>query len=149
ASYDLQMGRIYIRPDASVDYVYLYEDGYQEHGGGVSVDLAVNHRTSYEASAEAGVTFGATFGRALKWTPELRVAYRSILAEGLSETTARFLAGGNPFLMRALGVDQNRLVVRAAVRGGSRYANVALEATGDIGDVYSAYEGRLVVRFIF
>jgi hypothetical protein len=149
ASYDMSLGRIYIRPDASLDYVYLYEDGYQEHGGGVSVDLAVNHRTSYEASAEAGVTVGATFGRAMRWTPELRVAYRTILSEGLSETSARFLAGGNPFLMRALGVDQNRLVVRAAVRGGSRYANVALEATGDLGDVYTAYEGRLVVRFIF
>jgi hypothetical protein len=149
AVYDIPLGRFYIRPDVSFDYVYLYEDGYREHGGGASVDLAVDHRTSYEAAAEAGIAFGGHFGRGFRWDPELRVAYRSTLSQGLSETTARFLAGGNPFLMRALGIDQNSLVVRAAIRGGSRYANVALEATGDLGDVYSAYEGRLVVRFIF
>jgi hypothetical protein len=51
--------------------------------------------------------------------------------------------------LTALGVDRSRLVVRAALRGGSRYAHLALEGTGDIGDVYTAYEGRLVVRFIF
>lgn len=149
ATYNIDLGRFYIRPDASLDYVYLAEGGYKEHGGGVAVDLAVNSRTSYEAAAEAGVTFGGHFGRVFKWDPELRIAYRSNLSEGLSDTTARFLAGGNPFLMRALGVDQNRLVVRAAIRGGSRYASVALEGTGDLGDVYTAYEGRLVVRFIF
>jgi hypothetical protein len=150
AVYEIPMGgRFYARPDAVLDYVYLYEDGYKEHGGGTAVDLAVNHRTSYEAAAEAGITVGARFGRAFRWGPELRVGYRTNLAEGLSETSARFLAGGNPFVLRALGVDRSRLVVRAAIRGGSRYAHVALEGTGDIGDVYSAYEGRLVVRFIF
>jgi outer membrane autotransporter protein len=149
ASYNLDLGRFYIKPAVTVDYVYLYEDGYREHGGGSAVDLAVNHRTSYEGAAEAGVTFGGHFGRTFKWDPELHVGYRTNISEGLSTTTARFLAGGNPFLMKALGVDQNSLVVRAAVRGGSRYANVALEATGEIGDIYSAYEGRLIVRFIF
>ena len=150
AVYEIPMGgRFYARPDAVLDYVYLYEDGYKEHGGGTAVDLAVDHRTSYEAAAEAGLTVGARFGRAFRWGPELRVGYRTNLAEGLSETSARFLAGGSPFVLRALGVDRSRLVVRAAIRGGSRYAHVALEGTGDIGDVYTAYEGRLVVRFIF
>ncbi|HET9160609.1 MAG TPA: autotransporter outer membrane beta-barrel domain-containing protein [Caulobacteraceae bacterium] len=149
AVYEIPLGRFYIRPDAFVDYVYLYEDGYREHGGGTAVDLAVDHRTSYESAAEAGITFGGHFGRGFRWDPELRIGYRTMITQGLSETTARFLAGGNPFLMHALGVDQNSLVVRAAIRGGSRYANVALEATGDVGDLYSEYEGRLVVRFIF
>jgi hypothetical protein len=147
--YEIPAGRFYFRPNAVVDYVYLYEDGYKERGGGAAVDLAVDHRTSYEAAAEAGVTVGARFGRGFRWGPEVHVGYRTNLGEGLSETSARFLAGGNQFVLRALGVDKSRLVLRAAIRGGSRYANVALEGTGDIGDVYSAYEGRLVVRFIF
>lgn len=150
ASYEAPLGgHFYIRPEAFLDYVYLYEQGYTEHGGGSAIDLVVSSRSSYEAAAEAALTVGARYGRVVRWGPELKIGYRTRLAEGLSDTTARFLAGGNPFLMRALGVDQNRLIVRAAVRGGSRYANLALELGGEIGDVYTAYDGRLVVRFIF
>ena len=116
ATYDIPLGRFYVRPDASLDYTYLIEGAYNEHGGGTAVDLAVNHRSSYEASAEAGVTFGTTFGRALPLgSRSCASATAPSSPKSFPDTTARFLAGGNPFLMRALGVDQNRLVVRAAV----------------------------------
>lgn len=148
-TYDAHFGKFYVRPDALIDYVYLYENGYRERGGGTAVDLTVNSRTSYEGSVEAGVTVGAQYGRTFRWGPEFRVAYRGILASGLSDTAARFTSGGAFFNLRSLAVDKNRLLLRLALRGGSRYANIALEATGDIGNVYTAYEGRLIVRFLF
>lgn len=149
AAYNVPMGRFYLRPDVVLDYVYLYEGSYDEKGGGDAIDLAVDSRSSSEAAAEAGLTVGARFGRGFRWGPELRVAYRTNLSERLADTGARLLSGGNPFLLQALDVDQSRLLIRAAIRGGSRYANLAFEATGDIGDIYQAYEGRLIVRFIF
>lgn len=149
AAYDLTKGNVYVRPDVAVDYVRLWENAYNESGGGSAIDLHVDKRDSSEATAEAGVTVGALFGRAFRWGPEVRVGYRTTLSERLSVTAAQFLSGGSTFRMRALEVDQSRLLLRAAIRGGSRYANVAFEVSGEIGDVYQAYDGRLIVRFLF
>jgi len=151
ATYHRDYGNYYVRPDATIDYVYLLEGGYTEIGAGAALNLKVDSRQSYELAAEAGLAVGARFGRGFRWGPEIRVGYRSILSAGVSDTTARFagIVGGTPFTLPGLGIDEGRVVVRAAIRGGSQYALVSLEANGDIGDLYQAYSGRLVVRFLF
>lgn len=151
AAYETTAGPFYIRPEAFADYVYLWEGGYTETGGGAGVNLDVDSRSSYEAGAEVGVTVGAWMGRGFRWSPEMRVAYRYVVASGLSETTARFasIPGATPFTMRSLGLDDGRLVIRATLRGAGPYTNLAFETSGEFGDVYEAYQARLIVRFLF
>lgn len=150
AAYDWKTGNLYLRPDVFVDYVYLREGGYTETGGGNAVDLEVDGRSSYQAAAEVGVAFGARFGRTFRWGPEIRVGYRTVIAGGLSNTTARFVGvPGQPFTLSSVEQDEGRLIVMAGLRGSGAYSNIALEAGGEIGDLYRAYMARLVVRFLF
>lgn len=150
AAYEAKFGAFYIRPEATLDYLYLYEGGYTESGGGAAVNLKVDGRSSANSTAEAGVILGARFGRSFHWGPELQVAYRTTLAGSLGDTRAQFVsAPGATFLMPALPIDRNRLLVRLALRGSGAYANFALEGSGEFGDLYDEYTGRIVVRFIF
>jgi outer membrane autotransporter protein len=150
AAYEAKFGNFYIRPEATLDYLYLYEGGYTESGGGPSIDLKVDSRSSSNSTAEAGVVLGARFGRTFHWGPELQVAYRTTLTGSLGSTSAAFVSvPGGAFLMPALPVDKNRLLVRLALRGSGAYANFALEGSGEFGDLYDEYTGRIVVRFIF
>lgn len=150
AAYDWQAGAMYLRPDISVDYVFLREGGYTETGGGGAIDLQVDGRSSYQAAAEVGVAWGARFGRTFRWGPELRVAYRARLAGGLSDTTARFVSvPGQPFTLSSIEQEKGVMVVMAGIKGSGAYSNFALEAGGEIGDLYRAYMARLVVRFLF
>lgn len=150
-AYETSAGPFYIRPEAFADYVYLWEGGYTESGGGPGLDLAVDARSSYEAAAEIGLTIGGWMGRGFRWSPEMRVGYRHILAHGLSETTARFanIPGVTPFTMRSLGLDDGRLVLRATLRGAGPYTNLAFETSGEFGDIYESYQARFIVRFLF
>jgi len=150
ASYQVKLGNFYVQPEALIDYVYLYESGYKEAGGGPAVDLSVAGRSSSNATAEAGLIFGARFGRTFHWGPEFQIAYRTTFAGSLGDTRANFVSDpGGSFLMPSEPLDRNRLFVRVAMRGTGAYANFALEATGEFGDLYDEYTGRLVVRFIF
>lgn len=149
-AYDWERGSFYVRPDAVLDAVYLSEGGYTETGGGAGVDLHIAKRDAYEAAAEIGVLVGARFGRTFRWGPELRVAYRAMLGGGEGDTEGYFLsAPGNVFVLPGLAKDDGRLVVRAALRGSGAYSNFAIEASGDVGEVYTAYMARVLVRFLF
>jgi hypothetical protein len=150
AAYEAKLGSFYIRPEASVDYLYLYENGYKENGGGASIDLTVDSRSSSNSTAEVGLVVGGRFGRTFHWGPELTVAYRTTLAGSLGTTTANFTATpADRFGLTALPIDKQRLLVRLALRGSGAYANFALEGSGEFGNMYDEYTGRLVVRFIF
>ena len=60
------------------------------------------------------------------------------------------LALGARSVMRAQAEeDKGVLVVMAGIKGSGAYSNFALEAGGEIGDLYRAYMARLVVRFLF
>jgi uncharacterized protein YhjY with autotransporter beta-barrel domain len=150
ASYEAHLGNVYIRPQAVVDYLYLYESGYSENGGGQSIDLTVGSRQSSNSTAEVGIAIGGRFGRTFHWGPELQVAYRDTLGGTLGNTTAAFSATpGESFALSALPVDKHSTIVRLALKGSGAYANFALEGSAEFGDLYDEYTGRLVVRFIF
>lgn len=150
ASYNYERGFFYARPDAVLDAVYLSESGYTETGGGAAVNLAVDSRSTYETGAEIGVTVGARFGQGFQWGPEIRLAYRHILASGDGTTNAAFAAvPGSSFGIPGITREDGLVVVRAALRGHGAYSNFALEAGGEVGDDYEAYTMRLLVRFLF
>ena len=55
----MTFGRFFMRPEASVDYIALFESSHNEKGGGPALDLALASRTSTEGSAQADMVFGS------------------------------------------------------------------------------------------
>ncbi|MBP7701564.1 MAG: autotransporter outer membrane beta-barrel domain-containing protein [Phenylobacterium sp.] len=150
-SYLFDLGRFYFKPQASADYFMLKEDGRTEAGGGAAMDLSIDERSSNQLSAFAGVTLGARFGEesAFVWKPELTAGWRQAAGDGVDVTTARFVAGGPAFSLAAPDLSGGGPVVRLALRGQGQYFDFALEGGGEYRDDYEAYDGRVVVRFLF
>lgn len=150
-SYLFDLGRFYFKPQANADYFMLKEDGRTESGGGAAMDLSIDERSSNQLSAFAGVTLGARFGEesAFVWKPELTAGWRQAAGDGVDVTTARFVAGGPAFGLAAPDLSGGGPVVRLALRGQGQYFDFALEGGGEYRDDYEAYDGRVVVRFLF
>ncbi|WP_293400509.1 autotransporter domain-containing protein [Phenylobacterium sp.] len=150
-SYLLDLGRFYFKPQATADYFMLKEDGRTESGGGGAMDLSIDERSSNQLSAFAGLTLGARFGEesAFVWIPELTAGWRQAAGDGVDVTTARFVAGGPAFSLAAPDLSGGGPVVRLALRGQGQYFDFALEGGGEYRDDYEAYDGRVVVRFLF
>ncbi|MGH6999689.1 MAG: autotransporter outer membrane beta-barrel domain-containing protein, partial [Phenylobacterium sp.] len=150
-SYLFDLGRVYFKPQATADYFMLKEDGRTEAGGGAAMDLSIDERSSNQLSAFAGVTLGARFGEesAFVWKPELTAGWRQAAGDGVDVTTARFVAGGPAFSLAAPDLSGGGPVVRLALRGQGQYFDFALEGGGEYRDDYEAYDGRVVVRFLF
>lgn len=150
-SYMAGAGRFYAKPQLTADFFMLREGGRTESGGGNAIDLDIDKRSSNQLSAFAGVTFGARFGEesAFIWIPELTAGWRQAAGDGVDVTTARFVAGGPDFSIGAPDLSGGGPVVRLGLRGQGEYFDFALEGGGEIRDDYEAYDGRIVVRFLF
>jgi len=104
-SYKLQFGAFSLRPQASIDYYHLHENGYTENGGGVGMDLIVDGRTSDEFAANGAVALGYKFfddtadeGGFLR--AEIEGGRRQLINSKLGDTVAHF-AGGQDFTLTA------------------------------------------------
>jgi hypothetical protein len=144
-SYEVRMGRLTARPNASVEYYHLKEKGYTESGGGAAFDLIVDGRTSDEAAAQANLALGYDF---MSRDPnsgwlrlELEGGRRQILSGSLGKTTARF-AGGQPFtLTPEERTDGWRGAVRLAGGGTGLTASVDVNAEEQQG--HASVGGRV------
>jgi len=134
-SYEAHAGRISIRPNASLEYYKLTEDGYTESGGGPALDLTVRSRKSNEAAANALLTLGYDFLGTAKegddvWARlEIEGGRREILSGKLGKTVASF-GSGTPFTL----VPEDRTSGwRGAVRavGGGSTLSFALEGDAE------------------
>ena len=101
-SYLIQMGRLSLRPGASIDYYRLSEKGYAERDGGAGFNLIVDKRTSDEFAASGTLALGYDL---MKRSPEdgwlraeIEGGRRQLIGGGLGVTTARF-EGGNSFTL--------------------------------------------------
>jgi len=97
-SYEAHAGRLNIRPNASLEYYKLNEDGYTETGGGDGFDLTVRSRKSDETAANAMLAFGYDIDRADAdsegwFRVELEGGRRQILSGSIGETVASFGTG--------------------------------------------------------
>jgi hypothetical protein len=150
ASYELRSGRYYARPQLSLDYVSLREDAYNERGGGDGMNLAVQERNSSTASAFGGVAVGAVYGTDdTPWGPELLVGYRSVMNETLDATKARFLSGGNGFVLEANQIGGSGTLARLSVKGENGSGGVAAELGAEQRDALDIYDLRLTAHFTF
>ena len=150
-AYDLHMGRLSVRPNASIEYYKLTEKGYTETGGGGALDLTVRKRSSDETAANAllalGYDLGGTDPDASMFRVELEGGRREILSGKLGSTTASF-GNGDPF---TLDPEQRTSGWRGALRflaGGSPVA-VGVEANAEEQQSKLSIGGRASVSFQF
>jgi uncharacterized protein with beta-barrel porin domain len=104
-SYEAHAGRLSIRPNASIEYYKLHENGYTETGGGDAYDLTVRSRNSNESAANAMLALGYDFMRSddqdSGWMRvELEGGRRQILSGSVGDTVASF-GSGTPFTLTA------------------------------------------------
>ena len=149
ASYQMAMGRFYLRPEASLDYILLYESAFAEHGGGPAMDLAVGSRLNEEATAQADMVLGMDFGTAIHWRPELTLGWRQIVAGGPGNTKAQFVSGPTSFTLTPQLQDRGGLLARLGLRAGGAFADFSADAGGEFNKDYQTYDARAVARFLF
>ncbi|MBO9707004.1 MAG: autotransporter outer membrane beta-barrel domain-containing protein [Caulobacter sp.] len=146
--YEAKMGRYYVRPEASLNYLYLSEGKREEHGGGKGFDLTVKSRKSDSLIADAGVALGAQYGRTVWWRPEVRLGYRQTVAGGVGNTVAQF-AGGNWFTMNPMDDKQGAVTLGLALRAGTSMSYIALEGNAEAAKKQKRYNLKLTGRAMF
>ena len=154
ASYQIPVGKFYVRPEVIADYVYLYESAYSEHGGGAGMDLAVNARNSEEGTVQGDLVFGADLGGTYHWRPELTLGWREVVSGGPGDTTAHFINNGNgvpgpSFTLSPQFQDKGSLIARIGVRAGGNFADFSADAGSELNNTYQVYNARAVARFLF
>ncbi|HYD45015.1 MAG TPA: autotransporter outer membrane beta-barrel domain-containing protein, partial [Phenylobacterium sp.] len=150
-SYQADLGPVFLRPQASVDYLWFKEGDRTESGGGEAIDLDIDGRTSSQLAAFVGATLGMRlgFGGEMEWSPELTGGWRQVSGKGPGDTTARFLGGGETFTLSSPDLDGGAAVARAAFRGSGTYFDIGVEGGAEFRDEYDAYDARLYARVKF
>ena len=148
ASYELNMGRFYARPEASLDYLRLQEGAHSEGSGDTGFDLAVASRTSTRFSGEAVMVLGTQWGRASWLRAEISGGYREVFSGSVGDTTANF-TNGNPFTLASDPDKGGWATVGFSLKSGSPYAYVAVEGDADLRPGEQRYELVVAGRSLF
>jgi outer membrane autotransporter protein len=148
ASYEIALGALYVRPEGSLSYLRLAEDGYKEKGGGSGFNLIVDKRTGDLLTGEALLAVGWKFGDDVFFAPEIKGGYRAKLAGGPARTTAHF-EGGQAFTLDPETVFKGGYVARAGFRGGSSRVLYTVNGGLTKDADYEEYDVRATVRFQF
>ncbi|KQZ06098.1 autotransporter [Caulobacter sp. Root1455] len=147
-AYEARLGEVYLRPEARLDYVWLWEGERREHGGGAGFDLTVASREADNLSGDLGLVVGRQYGKDVWVRPELRVGYRRTLAGAMGDTLASF-AGGAPFTLAAANDKEGAVTLGFALRAGSALSYVALEGGAEASRKQTKYSARLTGRAMF
>ncbi len=147
-AYDIRTRRLFARPAVSVDYLRIDEEPYREVG---ALGLRVEERSSELFSTTASLTVGGRFGNEQRtwWSPRLRVGYRYENLGHAPLTTAQFLSGGDPFVLRADDLPEAGALVGFTFAAGSRYSSFALDYDADVRDGFVRHGLRVAFRFVF
>jgi hypothetical protein len=150
-SYELRTGRLTIRPNASLEYYKLTENGYSETGGGNAIDLVVRDRTSNETAANAMLAVGySVFGNDLDASFlrfEVEGGRREILSGKLGSTVASF-GSDDPFTLTPEKRDSGWRGAARLVGGGSALSMV-IEGNAEQVQGKTSIGGRLGVGMAF
>lgn len=149
AAYEQPFGAFYARPELSLDYLRLEEEGYEESGAGNGLDLAVESRSGDLATAAALIAFGARFGTGFQWGPEVKLGWRQKLSGGVGDTNARFRGADGTFTLEGEDPYSGGAIARVALKGVGERTYVSLEGGAEVDDEYSQYDARAVVKFSF
>lgn len=150
----LRLGdRFSITPRASIVYIGLREDGYEEEGGGVAIDLVVDESTTTRMWSDAVVDIAWRFGNAAgggaEITPKLSFGYRANIADDPAERTVRFGAGGTPFTLIDEEIGEGGPLLGFSLTGGNDHTQVSLIYEGEFADTIDRHSFNAALRFRF
>jgi hypothetical protein len=157
AAYQWDLGKWFIRPEASGDYFRLYEGGFTEHGGADTsaptvsdgFDLQLANREGYQATGAATLTVGRTIGTTFVWRPQLEVGYRDAFAGTAGNTTARFVQGGSPFTMTPVQITGGGPTVRLGAKADTDFYELDFEAGAEERNNFYEADIRFNIRVLF
>jgi hypothetical protein len=148
AAYEVKIGRFFVRPEFSADYLYLNENAHNDTGAGPGFDLAIAQRTSSRMTGEAIVTLGAQYGHDTWFRPEIFGGYRQVFFGNIASTTAAF-TGGTPFTLVPGDVNGGWLVAGFSLKAGTPLSYVAIEGEADLKNNEQQYDIFLSGRAMF
>lgn len=148
-AYKASFGRYYVKPELLANYILFYEQAYTEHGGGDAFDLHIGSKLSQEAVVQTDLVLGANYGAAVRWSPELTLGWREVVAGGPADVTANF-AGGTAFKLSPNYGDRGGLLARLGIRASGNFADFSANAGGVfMRQGYNSYDARASARFLF
>ena len=150
--------KFWFRPRASLDYLYLNENGRTETGT-QGFRLRVDGRNTQTAAATGILEFGGKFQGRRTWIrPSVRVGYRNEFISDPIETAFRFqgLQGADGELfdseiatLRSLAFPDDGILLGFTVAAGSEYSSIGFDFDSDIRDGFIRHTGRIVIRLLF
>lgn len=129
ANANFMIGNFQLQPEAGFDYFRMTEGSREEEGGGDSLDLAIDGRTTSQAEVWGSMRFGYWFqtkqdrftNSSTRIGPFVKIGVRQPVMAKQYETTARYRYGGDSFTLIA---DKDE--------GMSTTAAIGVQGMGDI-----------------
>jgi hypothetical protein len=148
-AYEVKLfGPYYARPEVSVDYLRLHQNGYQEQGTNTSFNLAVAGQDDTQFSGQGLLVVGRQWGKTSWFRTEVRVGYREVFSGQVGETTANF-ADGTPFTLAGDPEKGGWATVGFSLKSGSEFSYFALEGDADFRKGQRRYDLRVAGRSVF
>ncbi|MEO6378530.1 MAG: autotransporter outer membrane beta-barrel domain-containing protein, partial [Caulobacteraceae bacterium] len=150
AGYEMNFGRLFLRPQVHADYFRLNESAYGERFGGTGFDLLYAGRTGKAVSGTASLVTGMMFGSAmgLSWRPQLELGWRKAISGGPAATTANF-AGGSAFTLTADDGRKGGAMARMSLKADSNYFELMLDGGGELQGKTKSGDLRFSARLLF
>jgi hypothetical protein len=150
AQWEGHIGRFYVRPEASFDYLYLNEDAHSLSGAGPGFDLSFGQRQSERGVASGIITFGTQYGHDTWFRPEIYGGYRQVVFGQIADTVAQFTGtGGLPFIMSSGDVNGGWVVAGFSLKAGTPLSYVAIEGEAALKNNEQRYDVYLSGRAMF
>ena len=150
AQWEGHLGRFYVRPEASFDYLYLNENAHSLGGAGPGFDVSIDQRQSERGVASGIITFGTQYGHDTWFRPEIYGGYRQVVFGDIASTTATFTGtGALPFIMSPGDVNGGWVVAGFSLKAGTPLSYVAIEGEAALKNNEQRYDVYLSGRAMF
>ena len=150
AEYEAHIGRFYVRPSASFDYMYLNENAHTLAGAGPGFDLTIDQRASERGMASGIITFGTQYGHDTWFRPEIYGGYRQVVFGDIANTAGFFTGtGGPPFVLGPGDVNGGWVVAGFSLKAGTPLSYVAIEGEAALKNNEQRYDVYLSGRALF
>ncbi|MEL7548147.1 MAG: autotransporter outer membrane beta-barrel domain-containing protein, partial [Pseudomonadota bacterium] len=127
ASTQWDAGLLYVRPELSVDWFNLSQDGYTETGGGGLLEAEVGEVETSRSSSSVMITLGRNVNIGIA---DLKIeasgGYLDVFSSETFETTVRYLGSDESFTLLAPEDPDNAALFGLSVSSNSEYAKLQL-----------------------
>ena len=151
AAYPTHLGFVSVRPEVGIDAVSMWEQEYEEKGGGAGLNLAIDSRQTTRANASATVAFGLPFQRrGFAFTPEVTLGVRAPLLKDPYDLSGHFVsATSQQFTLASESYDSPAAIAGLALNVEGPIGSFRLEGQAEQSDGETPATGRLVLRLTF